>query len=204
MSHYAASAKSSFWQKINKQRLPADYQAGLTLNRLERDLQPYDCERPGPGELIVRPAEQLAIGVNERVKKLFMAFIVYTRFSVSGVIDQPLNADIQVKTEGSLRKKRIRFFSKQEDGLKLIEQLEQYPVIRQTLEELDFRSCSMQIREGKWRYEIEHFAASEIVSRLPATRRYLRLTSEQRHRLLSSLHLIHQLMLQGVGKKPYT
>ncbi|WP_228859333.1 DUF3156 family protein [Xenorhabdus sp. PB61.4] len=204
MSHYAASTKSSFWQKINQQSVPADYQAGLTLNRLERDLQPYYCERPGPGELIVRPEDQLAVCVNERVKKLFMAFIVYTRFSVSGVINQPLNADIQVKTAGSLRKKRVRFFSKQEDGLKWIEQLEQYPVIRQTLEELDFRSCSLQIRKGKWRCEIEHFAASEIVSRLPATRRYLRLTSEQRHRLLSTLHLIHQLMLQGIGKKPYT
>ncbi|PHM31059.1 DUF3156 family protein [Xenorhabdus innexi] len=204
MSHYAASAKSSFWQKINKQRLPAGYQAGLTLNRLERDLQPYHCERNKPEELIVRPEEQLAICITERVKKLFMAFIVYTRFSVSGVISLPLNADIQVKTGGSLRKKQIRFFSKQEDGLKLIEQLEQYPVIRQTLAELDFRLCSLQIREGKWHCEIEHFAASEVVSRLPATRRYLRLTPEQRYRLLSMLHLVNQLMLQSIGKKPHT
>ncbi|REF28903.1 uncharacterized protein DUF3156 [Xenorhabdus cabanillasii] len=126
------------------------YQAGLTLNRLERDLQPYHCERTGPDELLIKPEGQLTICINERVKILFMAFIVYTRFSVSGTINQPLNAEIQVKTRGSLRKKQIRFFSKQKDGCKLIEQLEQYPVIRQSLEELDFRSCSLQIKEGIW------------------------------------------------------
>ncbi|MBD2813610.1 DUF3156 family protein [Xenorhabdus sp. Flor] len=199
MSHYVTSPKVSFWQKINKQRLPAAYQAGLTLNRLERDLQPYHCERTGPGELLIKPEGQLTICVNERIKTLFMAFIVYTRFSVSGTINQPLHAEIQVKTGGSLRKKQIRFFSRQKDGCKLIEQLEQYPVIRQSLEELDFRSCSLQIKEGKWRCEIEHFAASEIVSRLPAARRYLRLTSEQRYCLLSVLNLINQLMQKQVS-----
>ncbi|MBC8654536.1 DUF3156 family protein, partial [Providencia vermicola] len=35
---------------------------------------------------------------------------------------------------------------------------------------------------------------SEMVSRIPATRRYLRLESKQRHRLLSALQLISQLM----------
>ncbi|PHM47063.1 hypothetical protein Xmir_03647 [Xenorhabdus miraniensis] len=154
----------------------------------------------GPGELIVKPEEQLIIYVNERVKTLFMAFIVYTRFSVSGTINQPLNADIQVKTEGILRKKHIRFVSKQEEGLKLIKQFEQYSVIRQTLEELDFRLCNLQIREGKWRCEVEHFAASEMVSRIPATRRYLRLTPEQRYRLLSVLHLINQLMQKQINE----
>ncbi|MDX7988754.1 DUF3156 family protein [Xenorhabdus sp. 12] len=194
MNHYAASPKRSFWQRINQQRLPAAYQAGLTLNKLERNLQPYPCERAGAGELLVYPEGKLVICVSERVKTLFMAFIVYTRFSIAGTISQPLNADIQVKTGGTWRKKQIRFVSQQKEGMALIAQLDNYPIIRQTLEELDFRLCSLKITNGKWRFEIEHFAASEMVSRIPATRRYLRLTSQQRHRLLSTLHLIDQLM----------
>ncbi|PHM39314.1 hypothetical protein Xmau_02921 [Xenorhabdus mauleonii] len=194
MNHYATSLKRSFWQRINKPRLPAAYQAGLTLNKLERNLQPYPCEWADSGELLVYPEGELVVRVSERVKTLFMAFIVYTRFSIAGTISQPLNADIQVKTGGTLRKKQIRFVSQQKEGMALIAQLENYPIIRQTLEELDFRLCSLKITDGKWHCEIEHFAASEMVSRIPATRRYLRLTSQQRHRLLSALHLIDQLM----------
>ncbi|WP_323869946.1 DUF3156 family protein [Xenorhabdus szentirmaii] len=194
MNHCATSTKPTFWQKISQQRLPAGYQAGMTLNRLEHDLRPYPCERPGIGELLVKPDEQLTILVSERVKTLFMAFIVYTRFSVSGTISQSYHADIQVRTGGILRKKQVRFISKQEDGFAVIEQLEQYPIIRKTLEELDFRFFNLTIREGKWCCEIEHFAASEMVCRLPMTRRYLRLIEEQRYRLLSALHLMHQLM----------
>ena len=76
----------------------------------------------------------------------------------------------------------------------MIAALRRYPQIAETLEQLDFRRIQLTVAAGHWRLEIEHFAASEVVSRLPAGRRYLRLEPEQRRLLLSSLLMIGQLM----------
>lgn len=197
MSHYAASPKPSLWQKVGKlteQRLPAGYQAGLTLNRVEKDMAPYQCEWGAPGVLLIQPQTALTIEVTERPRKLFLAFIVYSRFAVSGQCADEINAKIEVKTRGSVKKKHIHFVSKQMDGQKVIEWLNEYPIIRQTLEELEFNRCEIVFSHGHWRCEIEPYTASEMVSRIPATRRYLRLTQKQRYYLLSALQLIHQLV----------
>lgn len=197
MSHYVTSPKPSLWQRLGgltKKRLPTGYQSGLTLNRIERDMAPYQCQWKAPGVLLVQPQSSLTIEVTERVRKLFLAFIVYSRFSVSGFCDENMNANIVVKTRGSVRKKHIHFASKQPDGQKVIDWLNEYPIIRETLEELDFNACQITIDKGRWRCEIEPFTASELVSRVPATRRYLKIPQKQRHRLLSALQLINQLM----------
>lgn len=185
------------WEKIGKltqQRLPAGYQIGLTLNRVEKDMAPYPCEWGAPGELLVQPQPELTIEVTERPRKLFLAFIVYSRFAVSGQCTDNINAKIEVKTRGSIKKKHIHFVSKQMDGQRVIEWLNEYPIIRQTLEELEFNHCEIEFSHGSWRCEIEPYTASEMVSRIPATRRYLRLVQKQRYYLLSALQLINQLV----------
>ncbi|EKT55360.1 DUF3156 family protein [Providencia burhodogranariea] len=194
MNHYVTSLKSSIWQHLNKKRLPIGYQQGLTLNKLERDILPYQCEWGAPGELLIYPQDELTIQVTERVKTLFMAFIVFSCFSIEGHCNQEINAQVMVKTRGNWRKKYIDFTSKDEEGQSLIKLLAQYPVIAKTLEELDFNHCHLEIKNGIWRCEIEPFTASEMVSRIPATRRYLRLTAQQRYRLLSALQLFDQFM----------
>lgn len=197
MSHYVTSPKPSLWKNIGKftqQRLPAGYQTGLTLNRVEKDMAPYPCEWGAPGVLHVQPQPELTIEVTERPRKLFLAFIVYSRFAVSGQCTDSINAKIEVKTRGTIKKKHIHFVSKQMDGQKVIEWLNEYPIIRQTLEELEFNHCEIEFSRGRWRCEIEPYTASEMVSRIPATRRYLRLIKKQRYYLLSALQLINQLV----------
>lgn len=197
MSHYVTSPKPSLWKKIGKftqQRLPAGYQTGLTLNRVEKDMAPYPCEWGAPGVLHMQPQPELTIEVTERTRKLFLAFIVYSRFAVSGQCTDSINAKIEVKTRGTIKKKHVHFVSKQMDGQKVIEWLNEYPIIRQTLEELEFNHCEIEFSRGRWRCEIEPYTASEMVSRIPATRRYLRLIKKQRYYLLSALQLINQLV----------
>ncbi|HHE6471023.1 TPA: DUF3156 family protein [Providencia rettgeri] len=197
MSHYVTSPKPSLRKKIGnliQQRLPAGYQTGLTLNRVEKDMAPYPCEWGAPGVLHVQLQPKLTIEVTERPRKLFLAFIVYSRFAVSGQCADSINAKIEVKTRGTIKKKHVHFVSKQMDGQKVIEWLNEYPVIRQTLEELEFNRCEIVFSHGHWRCEIEPYTASEMVSRIPATRRYLRLIKKQRYYLLSALQLINQLV----------
>ncbi|EJD6376370.1 DUF3156 family protein [Providencia rettgeri] len=180
--------------KFIQQRLPAGYQTGLTLNRVEKDMAPYPCEWGAPGVLHMQPQPELTIEVTERTRKLFLAFIVYSRFAVSGQCTDSINAKIEVKTRGTIKKKHVHFVSKQMDGQKVIEWLNEYPIIRQTLEELEFNHCEIEFSRGRWRCEIEPYTASEMVSRIPATRRYLRLIKKQRYYLLSALQLINQLV----------
>ncbi|MEQ5520107.1 DUF3156 family protein [Providencia rettgeri] len=197
MSHYVTSPKPSLQKKIGKfiqPRLPAGYQTGLTLNRVEKDMAPYPCEWGAPGVLHMQPQPELTIEVTERTRKLFLAFIVYSRFAVSGQCTDSINAKIEVKTRGTIKKKHVHFVSKQMDGQKVIEWLNEYPIIRQTLEELEFNHCEIEFSRGRWRCEIEPYTASEMVSRIPATRRYLRLIKKQRYYLLSALQLINQLV----------
>ncbi|EKT54031.1 hypothetical protein OOC_19172 [Providencia rettgeri Dmel1] len=157
-------------------------------------MAPYPCEWGAPGVLHVQPQPELTIEVTERPRKLFLAFIVYSRFAVSGQCTDSINAKIEVKTRGTIKKKHIHFVSKQMDGQKVIEWLNEYPIIRQTLEELEFNHCEIEFSRGRWRCEIEPYTASEMVSRIPATRRYLRLIKKQRYYLLSALQLINQLV----------
>ncbi|MTC51649.1 DUF3156 family protein [Providencia alcalifaciens] len=201
MSLYVTLPKLSWWKKLTQKRLPTGYQAGLTLNRIEKDIAPYVCEWGAPGVLLIQLPQGIKVEVTERVKTLFMAFIVHSRFAVSGKCDSALVAQIDVKTAGSARKKQVRFTSQQADGQPFIESLEQYPVIRQTFEELDFTYCHIAVENGVWRCEIEPYTASEMVSRIPTARRYLRLTNQQRHRLLSALQLISQLITQHVSHR---
>jgi hypothetical protein len=72
--------------------------------------------------------------------------------------------------------------------------LDSYPQIADTLSRLDFRRARFTVAAGRWSFDIEHFAASEVVSRLPAGRRYLRLERVQRQHLLSALLMMGQLM----------
>lgn len=194
LSHYAISPKNTLWQRLVKKRLPTGYQLGLTLNKLERDLSPYVCEWGAPGELLVHLQNNLTIQVTEQVKTLFLAFISSSCFSIQGHCSQNIYAHIKGKTRGNFRKKYVHFVSKEQDGKSLIKALDSYSIITQTFEELDFNYCNIKIEKGIWRCDIEPFTASEMVSRIPATRRYLRLTIEQRHRLLSALQLLHQFM----------
>lgn len=200
MSLYVTLPKLSWWKKLTQKHLPTGYQAGLTLNRIEKDIAPYECEWGAPGVLLINLPQGIKVEVTERVKTLFMAFIVHSRFAVSGKCDNALVAQIDVKTAGSARKKQVHFTTQHADGTLLVESLEQYPVIRQTLEELDFTHCHIAVKNGVWRCEIEPYTASEMVSRIPAARRYLRLTDQQRHRLLSALQLVSQLMSQQASQ----
>lgn len=59
-----------------------------------------------PGVLLIQLPQGIKVEVTERVKTLFMAFIVHSRFAVSGKCDSALVAQIDVKTAGSARKNR--------------------------------------------------------------------------------------------------
>jgi hypothetical protein len=178
------------------QRTPTGYQPGVTLSRLTNNLQPYACERVAPCLLRLTLPQGPVVDISEQVSALFMAHIVSQRFQRQGDcrLTEPLT--LRITTGGWLRRSGVVYRASRNDATaqRVIAALQRYPQIGQTLEQLDFRRIQLTVVAGRWRLEIEHFAASEVVSRLPAGRRYLRLEPEQRRLLLSSLLMIGQLM----------
>lgn len=125
-----------------------------------------------------------------------MAHIVSHRFRLQGPCAMQLPLTLDVVTGGWLRRRGVRYLLRQRHAAaqRVLDGLQRYPQIGETLAQLDFRRVRLTVNDGRWQVEIEHFAASEVVSRLPAGRRYLRLDAEQRRLLLSSLLMIGQLM----------
>ncbi|WP_350304731.1 DUF3156 family protein [Photorhabdus viridis] len=184
------------WRRLNKPRYPIGYHAGVTLSRLEQNLSPYCCERLSAKSMQIILPDGLQIEVCEKPKALFLAYIVSCCFRLHGITSLKEKIVIKAKVKGIFRRKSVTYYCCRgaESGQQVIDLLNQYPLIGETLAELDFRDLTLNIYQGQWQFEVEHFAASEIVSRLPASRRYLRLTVEQCHLLLSTLLMFSQLM----------
>ncbi|WP_411751105.1 DUF3156 family protein [Serratia sp. (in: enterobacteria)] len=182
-----------FWH-----RDPPGYRPGTTLDRLVNNLRPYACERVAVGQLRLTLPQGPVIEVSERVQSLFLAHIVTHRFCLQGCARFTDPLVLNIITGGWLRRNGViyRTKAKHDSAQQLIAALRQYPQIGGTLAKLDFRRATLTITEGRWQLDIEHFAASEVVSRLPASRRYLRLEAEQRRLLLSSFLMVSQLMEQ--------
>lgn len=180
-----------FWQ-----RDPPGYRVGTTLDRLVNNLRPYACERVAANRLQLTLPQGPVIEVVEQVQSLFLAHIVTHRFRLQGRTHFTEPLVLNILTGGWLRRNGViyRTKAKHDAARQLIAALQQYPQIGATLEQLDFRRARLTITEGSWQLDIEHFAASEVVSRVPASRRYLRLEAEQRRLLLSSFLMIGQLM----------
>jgi hypothetical protein len=177
-------------------RDPSGYQPGTTMDRLANNLRPYACERVAATQLRLTLPQGPVIEVAEQVQSLFLAHIVTHRFRLQGSTRFTEPLVLNIITGGWLRRNGVIYRTKaKHDGARqLIAALQQYPQIGETLAKLDFRRATLMITEGRWQLDIEHFAASEVVSRLPASRRYLRLEAEQRRLLLSSFLMIGQLM----------
>lgn len=181
------------------QRKPTGYLAGATLNRLAASLPAYPCERLSPIELQLTLPQGPTIVIHEQAQSLFMAHIVSHRFVLTGQTTLAGEAVLQVQTTGWLRRRSVRFHPRRDTAAAqhILAVIARFPQIADTLGQLDFRRVLFTLIEGTWQLEIEHFAASEVVSRLPAARRYLRLEPEQRRLLLSVFLMISQLMEKG-------
>lgn len=175
---------------------PAGYQPGLALDRLTQNLHPYACERLSARQLRLRLQQGLDIDVCEQAQGLFMAHIVSHRFCVSGECDWSAPLTMEAIAQGWLRQRGVQFRCRRTHtgAARLLVALDSYPQIADTLCRLDFRRARLTVVGGRWSFEIEHFAASEVVSRIPAGRRYLRLERVQRQHLLSTLLMMRQLM----------
>lgn len=175
---------------------PAGYQPGLALDRLTQNLHPYAYERLSARQLRLSLKQGLDIDICEQAQGLFMAHIVSHSFYVSGECSWSEPLTLEAIAQGWVQKRGVQFRCRRIHAgtARLLAALDRYPQIADTLTNLDFRRARLMVAAGRWSFAIEHFAASEVVSRIPAGRRYLRLERAQRQLLFSALLMMGQLM----------
>ncbi|QBF26419.1 DUF3156 family protein [Pseudomonas tructae] len=190
-----AIALRQLWQRLSE-RAPAGYRPGLTLQRVQANLGLDSFVVLAPGQGCFDWAGQ-TVQVRERCEAHLLMHLVLTEFSLKLPASDQGNAHLELHHSGSLRRSGLRVrLRKGTPALQAQVQgrLQAQAALLQALMPLDFKRLRLQRHEGQWTLTLEHIGASEVVSRLPAFRRYIRLSPEQRQHLLAALQGLAALM----------
>jgi hypothetical protein len=187
-------ALDRLWQH----RLPKAYRPGATLARLAQDLTAVEFVGEEDGRPCYRlPGAHWRFGLLERVESQLLLHTVSCRF----VLPLPGHATqtacrVELQHVGNWRREGFACFvrlGERDELASLVQRLESDKDLHAALMPLDFKQCVLLADGGKWRLEIEHFAASEVVGRFPPFRRYIRLIKTQQLAVLASMAAIHRL-----------
>ena len=190
-----AIALRQLWQRLSD-RAPAGYRPGLTLEKLQRNLGLDSFEVLGPGLGRFNWTGQ-AVQVRERCEAQLLMHLVLSEFSLSLPATGQGSAHLELHHSGSLRRSGLRVQLRQgEPALQaeLQRRLLADSALLQALMPLDFKRLRLHRSDGQWTLTLEHIGASEVVNRLPAFRRYIRLSPEQRQHLLATLQGVPALL----------
>ncbi len=185
-----------FW---NKQ--PAGYAAGATLRRIQAELQRRltTVSTEGTRALLEGNGGRFRCAVEERVESHFMMHIVTAEFALHVPAAVAPGAKLNLNNSGLLRKRGIRCRTSrrwQEELKQLCAALEQDAAVSAALTGLNFRNCQIEAIETGWSIRLEPYGGSEVVNRLPAFRRYIRLGPEQVDCLVLALHALSRVLNQ--------
>lgn len=166
------------------------------LTRLSQDLAGWRISQPVPGMMAIALDAQRQVTVIRRRERLFLGRIDHAVFRMEGscTLQGPLT--LRARQPGWLKRRPVAFYTRESGAAaeQLLHVLKRYPVIAQTLGELDYRRFRVDLACGRWCCEIELFAACEARLRIPPMQRYLRLSASQRVLLLSLFQLLAQMM----------
>lgn len=176
-----------------------DYRPGHTLAQLQRDLAGIDCELTPAGPMRC-DAPALAFDVHEQVQRHFLLHIVQCefRFAIPGAA-LPRGTEIRAGHGGWLRRTGValRSTGRFPADATLLSRLAEDAVLQRLLLPLDFTHLALRgSDDGTADVRLVHYGASEVVSRFPASRRYVRLSADQRHLLVGALARL-QAVLAG-------
>ena len=76
----------------------------------------------------------------------------------------------------------------------MIAALEGDEALRAALMPLDFKRLRIERDGDHWQVRLEHMGASEVVNRMPAFRRYIRLDDAQQAHLLNALPALARVL----------
>lgn len=186
---------STMLQKLSElfsaQRAPAGYRPGVALEYLRRNLGLAGFASTGPAKAVLFLEEiGLQVDIGERTESQLLMHLVMTEFMIKVPASEEGHARFDLHHSGAIR--RTGLTCRQRTGepallARLQTGLKADQALHQSLMLLDFKRLRIDLNGHEWHVRLEHMGGSEVVNRMPAFRRYIALSGEQREGLLSVL-----------------
>ena len=194
---------STLLQKLSElfsaQRAPAGYRPGVTLGHLQRNLGLASFERVTPTlAQACLDDGSLQLEIVERTESQLLMHLVMTEFVLRIPASRAGVARVELHHGGAVRRTGIRCQQRggDVDLLSTLQAgLQADTSLYQALMPLDFKRLRIDLDDGQWCVRLEHMGGSEVVNRLPAFRRYIALSGEQRNHLLAALTGLQRVLL---------
>lgn len=189
------TAISTMLQKLSElftaQRAPAGYRPGVTLEYLRRNLGLKSFTSTGPAKALLFLEDiGLHVEIGERTESQLLMHLVMTEFMIKVPASAQGHAHFDLHHSGAIRRAGLTCRQRTGDPAlrdRLQTRLQEDKGLHQSLMRLDFKRLQIDLNGHEWRVRLEHMGGSEVVNRMPAFRRYIALSGEQREGLLSVL-----------------
>ncbi|GGU54435.1 hypothetical protein GCM10009504_09230 [Pseudomonas laurentiana] len=186
---------------FSAQRAPAGYRPGVTLELLRRNLgmDSFHLLEAGHAEFDLGAAG-LRVQVSERTQAQLLMHVVMTEFRLQVPASEQGEVRFDLHHTGSLKRTGIRCRYRSGDKA-LFEVVSKRLLgdarLNAALMPLDFKHLSIECGHNGWTVTLEHMGGSEVVNRMPAFRRYIKLSGEQKALLENTLMALQRVLLAG-------
>ncbi|WP_205548311.1 DUF3156 family protein [Pseudomonas carnis] len=171
-----ATLRQKLFELFRADRAPSGYRPGVTLAHLRRDLGLASLEVGG-----------VAFEIVERTESQLLMHLVLTECVLRVPAAAGGAGSFEVHHGGAIRRSGIhvrRRAGNQALGRELQARLQADSALFQALMPLDFKRLRIELQDQQWCVRLEHMGGSEVVNRMPAFRRYIALSTDQRGYLL--------------------
>lgn len=193
---------STMLQKLSElfsaRRAPAGYRPGVTLGHLRRNLGLVRFEQVEPTTARASLEDgSLQLEIVERTESQLLMHLVMTEFVLRVPASREGMASFELHHGGAVRRNGIRCRQRAGDAAllaRLQARLQEDSTLHQALMPLDFKRLRIDLDGPQWCVRLEHMGGSEVVNRMPAFRRYIALSREQRDGLLEALSGLQRVL----------
>jgi hypothetical protein len=193
---------STMLQKLSElfsaDRAPAGYRPGVTLEHVLRNLGLASFEQTGPTAARASLDDgSLQLEIVERTESQLLMHLVTTEFVIRVPASREGTASFELHHTGAVRRTGIRCRQGTGDTALLIglqARLREDSALHQVLMPLDFKRLRIELQGHQWCVRLEHMGGSEVVNRMPAFRRYIALSRDQRTWLLEALSELQRVL----------
>lgn len=193
---------STMLQKLSElfsaRRAPTGYRPGVTLEHLRRNLGLGSFEQTAPAAARASLNDgNLQLEIVERTESQLLMHLVMTEFVIRVPASTEGTASFDLHHSGAVRRTGIRCRQRAGDAALLAglqARLQQDRALHRALMPLDFKRLRIDLDGRQWCVRLEHMGGSEVVNRMPAFRRYIALSREQRDWLFESLSGLQRVL----------
>ena len=185
-------------ERLLAPRAPAGYRPGATLGLLSRNLGQVQMHLLEPARAVLdNPAQGWRAEVRECVEAHLLMHVVTCEFQLCMPALQEGGVTLEMRHTGAIRRTGLACVYRGGDKARFTQvrdRLLSDAQLTAALMPLDFKRLRIDLQGRQWCVRLEHMGGSEVVNRMPAFRRYIALSRDQRTWLLEALSELQRVL----------